>query len=317
MDKGSATTTSAEELLAEREQTLIEQQKSLEQQQQRLDETFQDLVAVTLQLQQLQRTKDTLHEQLQEKNQALNVAEARVGTLVGQLEEHETAAAQAEHRYSQALQQVEQDYTLTLQSLRATLEEERHTRDQQALEGVVQRQSQDLGRLVGLLEQQEVERDHRRLDGLVKQQEAERDYRRLLNLLERQQAAQEQRPTPGQELAAMLRRPFVGLYRKVFKRGKQVARTDRNVALIENSPWFDTRWYLDAYPDVAADRKGSQAPARHYLLIGAFEGRNPGPDFDSAFYIANNDDVRESGVNPLLHFIRFGEHEQRQPKAVS
>ena len=59
----------------------------------------------------------------------------------------------------------------------------------------------------------------------------------------------------------------------------------------------------------------SANPARHYLLMGGFEGRNPGPGFDSAYYLQHNPDVVESGINPLVHYLKFGEKEQRSTKA--
>ena len=88
----------------------------------------------------------------------------------------------------------------------------------------------------------------------------------------------------------------------------------RQVALIENSRYFDANWYLAQYPDVASDAKMSADPARHYLLMGGFEGRNPGPDFDSAYYLATHVDVAQSNINPLIHFLKFGEKEQRSIK---
>ena len=88
----------------------------------------------------------------------------------------------------------------------------------------------------------------------------------------------------------------------------------RQVALIEASQWFDAKWYLAQYPDIARDSKMSANPARHYLLMGGFEGRNPSPGFDSAYYLAHNPDVVESGINPLIHYLKFGEKEQRSVK---
>ena len=89
----------------------------------------------------------------------------------------------------------------------------------------------------------------------------------------------------------------------------------RQISLIEASRFFDAKWYLAQYPDVARDPKMSANPARHYLLMGGFEGRNPGPEFDSAFYLATHRDVVESGINPLVHYLKFGEKEQRAIKA--
>ena len=88
----------------------------------------------------------------------------------------------------------------------------------------------------------------------------------------------------------------------------------RQVALIESSRYFDAHWYLTQYSDIARDAKMSADPARHYLLIGGFEGRNPGPDFDSAYYLATHTDVAQSDINPLIHFLKFGENEQRSIK---
>jgi len=81
-------------------------------------------------------------------------------------------------------------------------------------------------------------------------------------------------------------------------------------AILRNSNFFDEKWYLQTYPDVAEKRKD---PVAHYLRHGAKEGRNPGPQFDTRWYLANYRDVAEKGVNPLLHYIQFGQHEGRQP----
>jgi hypothetical protein len=52
-------------------------------------------------------------------------------------------------------------------------------------------------------------------------------------------------------------------------------------------------------------------PAEHYLLHGASEGRDPGPWFSTAFYLANYPDVAAAGTNPLVHFVRHGSEEGR------
>ncbi|MBU3076994.1 sulfotransferase family protein [Sphingomonas quercus] len=56
---------------------------------------------------------------------------------------------------------------------------------------------------------------------------------------------------------------------------------DEAAELIRNSGLFDADWYRAAYPDVAAS---GLDPATHYLRIGAAEGRNPSPLFDTGFY---------------------------------
>lgn len=54
-------------------------------------------------------------------------------------------------------------------------------------------------------------------------------------------------------------------------------------------------------------------PLMHYLKDGAAEGRNPSLEFDTAWYLVTYTDVAESGLNPLVHYIRFGRHESRAP----
>jgi glycosyltransferase involved in cell wall biosynthesis len=52
-------------------------------------------------------------------------------------------------------------------------------------------------------------------------------------------------------------------------------------------------------------------PVEHYLSWGGFEGRDPSPLFDSDQYLLQNPDVAKSGVNPLLHYVRWGKDEGR------
>ncbi len=56
-------------------------------------------------------------------------------------------------------------------------------------------------------------------------------------------------------------------------------------------------------------------PLLHYSRYGWREGRWPNPYFDPAWYLRRNRDVREDGLEPLLHYIEHGEAEGRQPVA--
>lgn len=58
--------------------------------------------------------------------------------------------------------------------------------------------------------------------------------------------------------------------------------------------------------------KSGADPIIHFLKFGAYEGRNPSPGFNSAFYLNSYADVRNKGMNPLLHYINFGQAEKRQ-----
>jgi lipopolysaccharide biosynthesis protein/glycosyltransferase involved in cell wall biosynthesis len=88
----------------------------------------------------------------------------------------------------------------------------------------------------------------------------------------------------------------------------QKIKTQRNLSLIRSSNLFDETWYLKQNLDVA---KSKVDPGFHYLVHGAFEGRDPSPRFSSNWYLQMYPDVKASGVNPLLHYIKFGEKEGR------
>lgn len=86
---------------------------------------------------------------------------------------------------------------------------------------------------------------------------------------------------------------------------------------IRTSSLFNKNWYLSKNPDVA-DAKID--PARHYLLFGGFEGRDPGPAFSSSWYLNTYTDVKQTGINPLIHYIKSGKKEGRKiqshPEAI-
>ena len=66
------------------------------------------------------------------------------------------------------------------------------------------------------------------------------------------------------------------------------------------NPHFDTNWYLNQYPEVAAAEIN---PLIHYIECGAKHGYNPGPLFDTISYLESYPDVRDAGINPLSHYL--------------
>jgi GT2 family glycosyltransferase/glycosyltransferase involved in cell wall biosynthesis/SAM-dependent methyltransferase len=115
--------------------------------------------------------------------------------------------------------------------------------------------------------------------------------------------------------AARRRDPAVQIPRLLARiKGKKKTQAEStDLFLIENSIYFDRVWYLEEYPDVAADRVN---PALHYLQHGAFENRDPGPWFSTSQYLLNNPDVAAAGANALLHYLYHGEQEGRPITAM-
>lgn len=89
-----------------------------------------------------------------------------------------------------------------------------------------------------------------------------------------------------------------------------------DIALLYTSEYFDPKWYLENYQDVASE---GIDPAEHYLKYGYKEGRRPSMDFDGQWYLTRYEDVAQSDINPLIHFIKFGKAEGRKvsPKMLT
>lgn len=69
----------------------------------------------------------------------------------------------------------------------------------------------------------------------------------------------------------------------------------------------------DYYSSQTHGLPDGQDPRVHFDLIGWRLGFNPAPGFSTAYYLAQNPDVWASGLNPLDHYLRFGEAEARRP----
>ena len=95
--------------------------------------------------------------------------------------------------------------------------------------------------------------------------------------------------------------------RRRFAAPRPDAVSDEDVETIASSPFFDGQWYAGEYGDLL---EGAD-PARHYLSVGWLCGCNPGPLFVGDGYLRYNKDIAAEGVNPLLHYERFGRAEGR------
>lgn len=82
--------------------------------------------------------------------------------------------------------------------------------------------------------------------------------------------------------------------------------------IIKDSGFFDSVWYTNTYELPLNDQGGEMDLVLHYLLYGGYENKRPSPEFDSSYYLENNQDVRASGINPLLHYVLYGQAEGRE-----
>lgn len=83
---------------------------------------------------------------------------------------------------------------------------------------------------------------------------------------------------------------------------------DQQVGVLVTCDLFDPEWYKQANPDIA---ESGMSPQEHYVRSGAFEGRNPGPNFDTMSYYIANRDVADAGWPALVHYAMFGQAEGR------
>lgn len=63
-------------------------------------------------------------------------------------------------------------------------------------------------------------------------------------------------------------------------------------------------------------RQSGSDPIQHYLRFGASEGRDPSPLFDTRWYLSQYSDVAHSHTNPFVHFLTHGWREGRDPNPM-
>ncbi len=105
--------------------------------------------------------------------------------------------------------------------------------------------------------------------------------------------------------------PLHKAIKKVKRQYSQYRQLKRFEALIVKSGKFDKDYYVLSYS--YQSELVSKEPVKHFLLEGAALGNNPTKWFDTNWYINQYDDVKETGVNPLVHYILYGRREGRKP----
>lgn len=90
-----------------------------------------------------------------------------------------------------------------------------------------------------------------------------------------------------------------------FSKSKR-ARKDK--ALISKSEYFDKEYVAKQLKHFGLKVKD---PLEFFISFGAELELSPSEKFDTKSYLAMNPDVKDSGINPLLHYIKHGKAEGR------
>ena len=87
--------------------------------------------------------------------------------------------------------------------------------------------------------------------------------------------------------------------------------------LLEEAECIRPHFDLEYYLNNNKDvEKAGVDPVIHYCKYGCKEGRDPHPEFSTSFYLSANQDVACTGENPYLHYLTFGITEGRAPKEM-
>lgn len=73
---------------------------------------------------------------------------------------------------------------------------------------------------------------------------------------------------------------------------------------------FDGNYYRSKYPDLDKSTDGLS----HFCELGWKEKRNPSANFNTKYYLACNEDVRNAEINPFMHYLNNGINEGRKPQ---
>jgi len=137
--------------------------------------------------------------------------------------------------------------------------------------------------------------------------ENEKDYKNKIDMLHKKQSVIDIRPQDT--LTSRLKNKLTSIKHQKVKSRQFL----QNVAIIRQSELFNNDWYLKNYPESSSHKFGA---AGHYLEHSLVLKTNPSPDFDGNWYLQVYEDVNVAGMNPLLHYIKFGIKENREIKVL-
>lgn len=78
---------------------------------------------------------------------------------------------------------------------------------------------------------------------------------------------------------------------------------------VYSSKFFNPKWYKETY--LNKDFTDEEC-CLHYVFVGWRKGFNPSSLFNANLYLLTNEDVKQAGLNPLVHYLKYGVKESRE-----
>lgn len=88
----------------------------------------------------------------------------------------------------------------------------------------------------------------------------------------------------------------------------------KDIVLIKKSGLFDFGWYNSQYLN---SQVSEEQAIQHYLEVGFKSGLDPSFGFCTSYYLSRYKSVADSGMNPLIHYIKYGQSKGYQSKEIS
>lgn len=101
-----------------------------------------------------------------------------------------------------------------------------------------------------------------------------------------------------------------GQYRRHARNENEFQHFLTEISRIEDSKIFDSNYYIEMYPEVAA---AGIPPVEHYYFYGAHEGRSINPVFSVDWYAKHYPGIDFQAVNPVLHYLDTGARNGASP----
>ncbi|GAA0378637.1 class I SAM-dependent methyltransferase [Paenibacillus motobuensis] len=101
-------------------------------------------------------------------------------------------------------------------------------------------------------------------------------------------------------ILSIFKKSMIKKHRSLWWRIYFKIKSPKFINIVKNSELFDEEYYLENYSDVALS---GMSPIYHYLVYGAYEGRNPSEHFDTDKFILDNPEILLYNINPLIYKI--------------